>query len=214
MPLLERAPESCGAWIWELEEYAPAGLGNALLVAAEVASVLERRRLHKASALRFDWYAKEGGGTGFASQLSLRTPLSDRRLTQRIRDAQPVGVPEAEVGDITVLGSGEWLDEQGVPHSEVNLISLITSPDPTGLAIELAVCHDVWMQNDFRGRPHPELYQRNAPRLAAALEELDTVLGVTAFPGEPTYFGIAEGHGIAMPDLDKDGFGPDLTDKL
>ncbi|MDX2908665.1 hypothetical protein [Streptomyces griseiscabiei] len=53
----------------------------------------------------------------------------------------------------------------------------------------------------------------NAPRLSAALRSLDTFLGVPAEPGDPTYFGSAEGHGIKRPDV-IDGRGPDLTDLL
>jgi hypothetical protein len=57
------------------------------------------------------------------------------------------------------------------------------------------------------------VYEHNAPRLAAALRRLDDVLGVAAEPGEPTYFGVAEGYGIKAPDI-IDGLGPDLTDLM
>lgn len=57
------------------------------------------------------------------------------------------------------------------------------------------------------------MYAHNAPRLAAALRGLDGLLGVAAEPGEPTYLGVAEGHGIKAPDI-IDGPGPDLTDLL
>ncbi|MFI1283441.1 hypothetical protein ACH4U5_22305 [Streptomyces sp. NPDC020858] len=71
--------------------------------------------------------------------------------------------------------------------------------------------HDVWGTCDFRGEPHPATHANNAPRLASALQELDQVLGVAAEPGEPTYYGRAEGCGLGAPDV-IDGRGPDLTD--
>ncbi|WP_234320889.1 hypothetical protein [Streptomyces katrae] len=86
----------------------------------------------------------------------------------------------------------------------------MVSPDEIGPWAELSVYHDVWGPCDFRGQPHPTVRARNAPRLAAALRELDALLGVGAEPGEPTHFGQAEGHGLKAPDL-IDGRGPDLT---
>ncbi|MEU9148719.1 hypothetical protein [Streptomyces sp. NPDC048349] len=39
------------------------------------------------------------------------------------------------------------------------------------------------------------------------------MLGVAAEPGEPTYYGRAEGYGLKAPDI-IDGRGPDLTDTV
>ena len=50
-------------------------------------------------------------------------------------------------------------------------------------------------------------------RLASALKELDDLLGVPAEPEQPTYFGSADGYGVAEPEV-IDGRGPDLTDQL
>ena len=71
--------------------------------------------------------------------------------------------------------------------------------------------HDIWGCCDFRGTQHPKVQKRNAPRLAAALQELESLLGTAAQQGDPTYFGQAEGYGIETPDL-IDGRRPDLTD--
>ncbi|GGU29420.1 hypothetical protein [Streptomyces lavendofoliae] len=88
------------------------------------------------------------------------------------------------------------------------------SPAPTGLAAELSVHHDIWGWYDFSGRPHPDVYRHNAPRLAAAIKELSSVLGLPPEPGEPTYFGSATPDGLATPDAYDDGMGPDLTSRL
>ncbi|MEU8462797.1 hypothetical protein [Streptomyces sp. NPDC029003] len=73
---------------------------------------------------------------------------------------------------------------------------MLVSPDSIGPSAALSVYHDVWGTCDFRGTPHPAVYARNAPRLAAALRELDTLLGVEAKPGEPTYFGMSKAYGV------------------
>ncbi|MFK8848147.1 hypothetical protein [Streptomyces sp. Ac-502] len=57
------------------------------------------------------------------------------------------------------------------------------------------------------------MHAHNAPRLAAALRGLESLLGIEAEPGEPTYFGTSEKYGIKGPDI-IDGLGPDLTDLL
>ncbi|WP_327679265.1 hypothetical protein [Kitasatospora sp. NBC_00458] len=118
------------------------------------------------------------------------------------------------MGEILVLGNGVWLDADGNRRNEYRLVELMVSPDEIGSPYaELSVHHDVWGRCDFRGRPHPAVHANNAPRLAAALRELDDLLGVEAEPGERTYFGKAEGHGLEDPDL-IDGLGPDLTDLM
>ena len=126
---------------------------------------------------------------------------------------RPAGFAEAEAGDILVSGSGIWLDADGKPRHEHRLVALTVSPESLGLSAEVAVFHDIWGQFDYRGLPHPEIHQRNAPRLAAALQALDALLGVAAEPGEPTYFGTADGYGIKVPDV-IGGRGPDLTDLI
>ncbi|WP_254709411.1 hypothetical protein [Streptomyces lunaelactis] len=105
------------------------------------------------------------------------------------------------------------LDAEGKHHREHRLVELTVSPDSIGLSAEAAVFHDIWGEFDFRGYPHPDVRKRNAPRLAAALQALDSLLGVAAESGEATYFGRAEGYGIQVPDV-LDGRGPDLTDLL
>jgi hypothetical protein len=98
-------------------------------------------------------------------------------------------------------------------HCERDLVVLAVSPDSRHLWAEVAVFHDVWGYFDFAGTPHPDVQERNAPRLAAALRALDSLLGVVAEQGDPTYFGRAEGYGVETPDA-IDGRGPDLTDLL
>lgn len=211
MSLLMRAPKECASWTWELDESAPSGLDSALSVAARMCAVLREHELLVPDSLEWDWTVYGSGGTGLVTRMALQGPLDDEDVPRRIERSRPVGFPEASVGSVLVVGSGTWIDATGEKRGERRLVELTVAPDAPGIWAELALFHDVWGPFDFRGEPHPEVQRQNAPRLAAALQSLDAVLGVPAEPGEPTYFGSAEGHGIKPPDI-IDGRGPDLTD--
>lgn len=214
MSTLLRAPRECGSWIWELEDRELPGLGPALATAGRMTEVLSKMDLLVPARLEYGWYVHGKGGIGITNTLALKGMLGDSALVDRIHESRPAGFPTAEIFDIRVLGSGTWLDGDGKEHKEANLVDVTVTPSPWGHAVELSVHHDIWSFYDFSGHPHPEVQRRNAPRLAAAVEQLDAVLGVAATPGEPTYFGTAEGYGIKTPSPFEDGLGPDLTDKL
>ena len=148
------------------------------------------------------------------STLFVFTPLDDPSFPDKVLGSRPSAFPDAEVDDLHVVGPGTWVDAGGEAHEEPRLVELAVSPDPLGPTATLAVHHDIWNWFDFSGHPHPEVHDQNAPRLAAALRELNSALGVTPELGEPTYFGSALAFGIAVPDARDDGMGPDLTDKL
>jgi hypothetical protein len=189
-------------------------LESALSTAAVMAEVLRRWELLTPHSLEYGWYVLDTGGIGVTTSLALTVPLGDKRLPERVLNTRPSGFPNAEVDDLRVIGTGNWIDASGVGHREPRLIELSVSPAPVGLSAEVLVHHDVWAWFDFAGRPHPEIHQHNAPRLAGALEELNSVLGVRAEPGEATYFGSSTDLGIATADALDDGTGPDVTDRL
>ncbi|MBT2509841.1 hypothetical protein J7I98_29040 [Streptomyces sp. ISL-98] len=209
-----RAPQECASWVWELDEFATPGLESALMTAARMSAVLRDHGLLEPSGLEWDWFIFGVGGLGLHTRLSLAGgAIDDARQAQRVVQCRPAGFPDAQVSDILVSGVGTWLDAEGKHRREHRLVELTVSPDSIGLSAEVAVFHDIWGEFDFRGQPHPDVCKRNAPRLAAALQALDSLLGVAAEPGEATYFGRAEGYGIQVPEV-LDGRGPDLTDLL
>lgn len=214
MSMLMRAPKECGSWFWDLDDVAEPGLESALRTAARMGAVLQKHALLEPASLEWNWFQVGKGGLGIHSRLDLGgRSLDDPALPGDLRDCQPGGHPQAEMGGILVLGSGAWFDAGGTRHNEYRLVELMVSPDEIGPSAELSVYHDVWGPCDFRGEPHPAIHANNAPRLASALQELDQLLGVEAEPGEPTYYGRAEGHGLQAPDI-IDGRGPDLTDTV
>ncbi|WP_433406760.1 hypothetical protein [Streptomyces sp. CA-146814] len=207
-----RSPKACGSWSWSLEDVEEPGPEFALMIAARMSAVLEKYALLVPSSLEWAWFQTGRGGLGVHSRLNLVTrALDDPALPDALRACRPTGHPQAEIGGILVLGSGTWFDADGAQHREHRLVELMVAPDETDLWVELSVHHDVWGQCDFRGEPQSAIHTSNAPRLASALEELVQVLGVEAERGEPTYYGRAEGYGLAAPDI-VDGRGPDLTD--
>lgn len=214
MSTLKRSPRPCGSWFWDLEDFAPAGLESALETAARMADVLRGRDLLVPQRLEYSWYVAGSGGINMTTSLALTVPLADERLPERVRGSRPVGFPEAEFDDLCVLGPGRWTDAQGESHSEPRLVELSVSSASVGLSAEIAVHHDVWSAFDFSGRPQDDVYRRNAPRLAAALHDLNELLKVEAEPGEATIFGISTSTGLATPDPDEYGLGPDVSGSL
>lgn len=190
------------------------GLEPALATAARMSAVLSAHGLLDPHALEWSWFEVGKGGLGIDSGLSLVSrSLGDEKLADEIRGCRPVGHPRAEMTGFVVVGTGVWFDAEGTARREERLVELLVSPDAIGPSAEVSVHHDVWATCDFRGNPHPAVHARNAPRLAAALRELDALLGVEAEPGEPGYFGMAKAYGLEDAEL-VDGRGPDLTDLL
>ncbi|MEU7065118.1 hypothetical protein [Streptomyces sp. NPDC046161] len=212
--MLMRAPRECASWFWNLDDVAEPGLESALRTAERMSAVLRRHALMEPDMLEWNWFQVGKGGLGVHSRLDLvGRSLDDPTLPDDLRACRPAGHPQAEMGEILVLGSGAWFDAGGTRHTEYRLVELMVSPDEIGPSAELSVYHDVWGACDFRGEPHPAIHAANAPRLASALEELVHVLGVEAEPGEPTYYGRADGFGLMAPDI-VDGRGPDVTDAV
>ncbi|WNE97492.1 hypothetical protein PS467_20230 [Streptomyces luomodiensis] len=213
MSFLMRAPRECASWEWELDAFAAPGLEPALMTAARMSAVLREHGLLEADVLEWMWFVHGVGGIGVLTRLPVMGRFDAAELARRIRRSRPVGYPDAQVGPIAVTGKGTWFDAEGGERRERDLVVLTVDPDDHALTADVEVFHDIWGRYDFRGVPHPDVQRRNAPRLAAALRALDSLLGTPARPGEPTYFGCAEGYGIAEPD-EIDGLGPDLTDQL
>ncbi|MZE80498.1 hypothetical protein [Streptomyces xinghaiensis] len=214
MSTLMRAPKECGSWFWDLDETAPPGLESAMETAEKLAGVLKKQGLLFPYELEYGWYVLDSGYTGMRSTLSVSAPLNTPNILARLRGSRPTAFPDAQIDDVYVVGSGTWIDATGNSRREPRLIELSVCSQPIGLSATLAVHHDIWKWYDFSGRPHPEVYNRNAPRLAEALRELNSVLGVYPETGEPTIFGVAMELGIDTPAPYDDGSGPDVMDSL
>ncbi|WP_177235168.1 hypothetical protein [Streptomyces sp. MUSC 14] len=215
MSTLLRSPKERGSWYWDLDDFAAPGLESSLSIAARMCDVLARHELLTPVELEYRWFVLGSGPTGIKTTLELaKSPLGDASLPERVRGSRPAAHPSADIARVKVLGAGKWIDRGGQPKTEYRLVDLSLSTAPVGLSAELSVHHDIWGLYDFAGQPHPEICQNNAPRLTAALRDLTTLLGMPPEPGERTYFGASIVDGVANPDPDENGLGPDLTGRL
>lgn len=215
MSTLLRSPKERGSWYWDLDDFAAPGLESSLSIAARMCNVLTRHELLTPVELEYKWFVLGSGTTGIKTTLELaKSPLGDANLPERVRGSRPAAHPAADIARVKVFGAGTWIDDGGQPKTEYRLVDLSLSTAPVGLSAELSVHHDIWGLYDFAGHPHPKICQNNAPRLTAALRDLTTLLGMPPEPGERTYFGASTVDGVANPDPDENGLGPDLTGRL
>lgn len=80
--------------------------------------------------------------------------------------------------------------------------------------IELTIHHDIWFPYAFDGSPHPQVCENNAPRLTAALQQIESGLGQETEPGDGTFFGQPGKLGMLPPEDDViiDGNRMEVTD--
>ncbi|MFI1371422.1 hypothetical protein ACH4UY_05330 [Streptomyces longwoodensis] len=212
MPTLPRAPRERALWFWDLYDFDAPGLESALSLAARMGEVLYRHALLTPVRLEYVWTVEGVGPTGITTTLDLSgTQLADPILPDRVRGSRPASHPTAEITDFDVLGTGTWIDADDRFRTEYRLVDVSVSTAPTGLSAELSVHHDIWGRYAFSGRPHLEVQRRNAPRLAAALKDLTDLLGGSPELGERTHFGMATIDGVAEPEADENGWGPDVS---
>ncbi|MYR60832.1 hypothetical protein GTY54_32900 [Streptomyces sp. SID625] len=56
------------------------------------------------------------------------------------------------------------------------------------VSVDLVTNADLWLKNDLKGRPQPEVYEANSHRLSTLLHSISEALGAETEPGDPTYF--------------------------
>jgi hypothetical protein len=169
-----------GVWHWQLDD-PDCSLPHALDVAARMTAVLERHDLLRPTTIGWMWYPEGAHSpthstrpvTGAADVTDLMLLASDPATLARVHS----GAPPVSV---SVDGPGSWFAADGTAVSD-RLVEL-TLYTAVSMASGLAVYHDMWMPADFAGRPHPQVHARNAPRLTAALRELNQLLKVDAEP--------------------------------
>lgn len=138
--------------------------------------------------------------------------LDDPALPGRLIAARASDIDAgARMDALQVEGVGTWIDADGGSHEVEGLLLLtvdLMTPALPGVRFE--VFHDIWMTHDFRGRPHQEICERNAPRLASMIREFEEILGAEADADPHSMFGTPRRFGIDPP-LGADGRPLDVT---
>jgi hypothetical protein len=216
MSTLLRAPSEVGSWLWYVEASENAEVSDSLAIIAKVASVLKKHGLLKLDVIEVCWNEHGKGKIGIWTRVSTNVPFDYLTYDKFVQQSRPSGFPNAYAAHIDAVGTGTWIDSNGRRRQEVQLVNLMVSPDPDEIQVEISVHHDIWSRYDFSGYPHPDVYSQNAPRLAAALEEVEKTIQVETENGEGTYFGVSEGFWIKPPDPEDlvDGLAMNSTDRL
>ncbi|MDA2809704.1 hypothetical protein O4J56_03530 [Nocardiopsis sp. RSe5-2] len=180
-----------------------------------VAQVLEKRELMDLTEMKLTWSREGVGSIGIQSVVWIHgasTPSNE--VVDKVYDSRPAGHQDSVVGRIEILGPGSWADHDGEIYREPQLIWCHCSPTDFGVFGSLQIRHDIWGWYDFFGEPHPDVYHRNAPRLASAIKGVEEVLDVELEEGEGTFFATPEKYGVAYYEPNANGKGFDVTARL
>ncbi|WP_328870975.1 hypothetical protein OHT76_13100 [Streptomyces sp. NBC_00287] len=110
------------------------------------------------------------------------------------------GSPEGDViVDVRIECPGYWR-ESGIMHRAEKLFVIqVEIWKSSLLMVTLETYSDAWLTVDTRDREQPEVYAENAPRLAAALKGITSLLGSAPVPGAPNRYATPTVTGFEDP---------------
>ncbi|WP_037840647.1 hypothetical protein [Streptomyces sp. NRRL F-6676] len=179
-------------WAWGRDDDTADDLTRCLRDALAALAVLARHRFAP-TVVGLRVSVKEAGASNsylFRGEIPVETEGAGAgetvaRVADQVRavmSAGEIGAVDASVtcGGSVVTGHAEELSER--------LFLLGASAFAGFVTVDLVTFADVWLPYDLKGRPQPEVYAANGPRLAAVLGELAEVLDSETDPDDPTYF--------------------------
>lgn len=120
-----------------------------------------------------------------------RHPKAAVQAVAAMADQVRAGLRAGEIGSVDAYVKCSGLvavDADGQEVRQEGLFLLGASSFADFVTVDLMTHSDVWLPYDLKGRPQPEVYAANAPRLAAVLRDLSEVLESETDPDDPTYF--------------------------
>lgn len=209
MTLLPSAHSVVASWEWTQETPGGRDLLLGASIASKAAQVLSARKLLSVKRVEISWNHKGKGHIGIGSIISISPSgkIDADALLARIADSQPKSYPNSRAYRIYMKGPGSWINAQGEEKTEPRLVDFAVDVHAFGVSGVLSVIHDIWSWYDFSGNPHPLVYQNNAPRLTAAIREIEDSIGVITEPGEATFYAEPEQYGIKYYPPDEEGKG-------
>lgn len=130
------------------------------------------------------------------------------RIAEKVRNAGG----DAADGEVVILGDcvGTWVGADGESHRGPLLTRVRAEARAGRLSIAVGVFGDAFLPWNLSGAPQPAVYQRNAPRLAAALAAITVALRSPIQPGDETALAVPTAGG-AVNRLSAHGEVLDLT---
>ncbi|MEU9938906.1 hypothetical protein [Streptomyces lavendulae] len=175
--------EPVGEWFWEpspVLDAATSGASRSLALVGEVRDVLASLGL------------VTGGGTGsvvLCDRSAMAHPLFERRGVPVAAMAEQVAaaclLPGRQL-TVSLVLPGEWL-ETGIRRRAEKLFGVRIEVWGEGaVLLVLSTYADIWLTQDLRERPQPEVAAVNAPRLGAALNQISKLTESEIDPGDAT----------------------------
>ncbi|WP_147453939.1 hypothetical protein [Nocardiopsis sp. Huas11] len=200
---------------WEWLQETPNGRDLLLgaSVAAKASQILGDHNLLNVKRVEVSWDHQGKGPIGVGSIIYMPPDkkLAADDLMAQIAACQPKAYPDSRAFRLYMTGPGAWIDVQGKEKWEPRLVEFMVDVQIFGVSGVLSVIHDMWSWYDFSRDPHPSVYENNAPRLAAAIREMEESLGVESEPGEATFYAEPERYGTKYYPPDEEGKGFDAA---
>jgi hypothetical protein len=106
------------------------------------------------------------------------------------------------IGNVQIVGTGLALDATGQPHV-VEDLAWLYGFELDCYYVEVCTQSDVWMPYTFLATHQPEIAQRNAPRLEAALRGVESALGLACDSSDNrTRFAVPRGYKLVNLGVD------------
>ncbi|MGH3938436.1 MAG: hypothetical protein ACRDTG_07330 [Pseudonocardiaceae bacterium] len=183
---MNRTREPLAAWFFERDDQPAVGYQDAVLgqIATLVAEALQVMTVHQIlipERLVLDEWVERGDGAvefsplmvPFGSHLNIHHPAAFAAAVLEI--SRPTGKLPTR---LEVSGKTLLLDAEGAGVMVSDAVEL-RGFAVVRVAIEVPTYVDTWLPYDLSAVEQSEVYQRNAPRLIAVLEELSRLPGIT-----------------------------------
>lgn len=148
----------------------------------------------------------------FEGELTPGAALPPAYAARLLAERVDAGRRPGEIGSVDALAvcSGSVVDDADGRETRQDMLFLLgASAFADFVGIELLTYTDVWLPYDLKGRPQPQVFEVNGPRLSAVLNELSKGLESETDPDDPTCFAKPTPTG-AENHFDADGVASDV----
>jgi hypothetical protein len=192
--------------VWFLErddqpamDYDETVLAQVAELTAEAARVLRAHELLVAPRLVLTNWVDAGDGAVDADPVEVRLDTTERLAEVVLADARRRGRLSMR---LELSGQSLLFDAAGRGSMVPGAVALHGFAF-TVVAAEISTYVDAWLPYDLGAAAQPEVHERNAPRLAAALEELAALPGVSTSDLGPSRYAMVAGFELDnLRDLD------------